>query len=273
MIYKKIEIKVDGYKETADLYTYFLDNSIEMNINRKRPVVVICPGGGYTMTSDREAEPIAMQYLAKGYHAVILRYSVEPARYPLALLQLAKTVAFLRENAAEFHIDTNKIVVQGFSAGGHLAASLGVFWKKDFIAERLGVASDMVKPNGMILSYPVITSGEFAHTGSFECLLGENCNDPDKRKEQSLEFQVSGDTPPTFLWHTVTDDCVPVENSLLLIQSMKKYDIPVEFHMYPQGGHGLSTCDELSMCPNGYGVQKECSSWLGLVKTWLRTED
>ena len=98
MIYKKIEIKVDGYKETADLYTYFLDNSIEM-----------CPGGGYTMTSDREAEPIAMQYLAKGYHAVILRYSVEPARYPLALLQLAKSVAFLRENAAEFHIDTNKM--------------------------------------------------------------------------------------------------------------------------------------------------------------------
>ena len=92
MIYKKIEIKVDGYKETADLYTYFLDNSIEMNINRKRPVVVICPGGGYTMTSDREAEPIAMQYLAKGYHSVILRYSVEPARYPLALFLHAASV-------------------------------------------------------------------------------------------------------------------------------------------------------------------------------------
>ena len=99
MIYKKIEIAVDGYKETADLYTYFLDNSIEMHINRKRPVVVICPGGGYAMTSDREAEPIAMQYLVRGYHAVILRYSVEPARYPLALLQLAKSVAFLRKNA------------------------------------------------------------------------------------------------------------------------------------------------------------------------------
>ena len=78
MIYKKIQIIVDGYEETADLYTYFLDNSVEMHINRKRPVVVICPGGAYAMTSDREAEPIAMQYLAKGYHAVILRYSVEP---------------------------------------------------------------------------------------------------------------------------------------------------------------------------------------------------
>ena len=99
------------------------------------------------MTSDREAEPIAMQYLVRGYHAVILRYSVEPARYPLALLQLAKSVAFLRKNAAEFHIDTNKIVLQGFSAGGHLAASLGVFWKKDFIAQTLGVTSDMVDGN------------------------------------------------------------------------------------------------------------------------------
>ena len=86
-------------------------------------------------------------------------------------MQLAKSVAFLRKNAAEFHIDTNKIVLQGFSAGGHLAASLGVFLKKDFIAQTLGVTSDMVKPNGMILSYPVITSGEFSHTGSFECLL------------------------------------------------------------------------------------------------------
>lgn len=104
MIYKKVEIKVEGYQETADLYTYILDNSVEMRPNRKRPVIVICPGGGYTMTSDREAEPIAMQYLARGYHAVILRYSVAPARYPLALLQLAKSVAYLREHAEEFHI-------------------------------------------------------------------------------------------------------------------------------------------------------------------------
>ena len=270
MIYKKIQIIVDGYEETADLYTYFLDNSVEMHINRKRPVVVICPGGAYAMTSDREAEPIAMQYLAKGYHAVILRYSVEPARYPLALLQLAKTVAFLRENAAEFHIDTNKIVVQGFSAGGHLAASLGVFWKKDFIAERLGVASDMVKPNGMILSYPVITSGEFAHTGSFECLLGENCNDPDKRKEQSLEFQVSGDTPPTVLWHTVTDDCVPVENSLLFFNALRKFKIPVEMHLYPVGGHGLSLANEETSHEDGGCVQKECQSWIELACKWIQ---
>ena len=235
-----------------------------------RKVAVTCPGGGNAKTSDRDAEPIAMQYLVRGYHAVILRYSVEPARYPLALLQLAKSVAFLRKNAAEFHIDTNKIVLQGFSAGGHLAASLGVFWKKDFIAQTLGVTSDMVKPNGMILSYPVITSGEFAHTGSFECLLGEDYNDLDKRKEQSLEFQVSKDTPTTFLWHTVTDDCVPVENSLLFFNALRKFEIPVEMHLYPVGGHGLSLANEETSHEDGGCVQKECQSWMELACKWMQ---
>ena len=270
MICKKIDISVDSYQETAALYTYFLDNSPEMIPDRKRPLVLICPGGGYEMTSDREAEPVAIQYIAKGYQAAILRYSVKPAKYPLALLQLAKSVAFLRENAAEFHIDVNKIVVQGFSAGGHLAASLGVFWKKNFIAETLGIDSEMVKPNGMILSYPVITSGEFAHTGSFECLLGEDYNDLDKRKEQSLEFQVSRDTPPTFLWHTVTDDCVPVENSLLFFNALRKLEIPVEMHLYPVGGHGLSLANEETSYEDGGCVQKECQSWMELACKWMQ---
>ena len=114
MICKKIDISVDSYQETAALYTYFLDNSPEMIPDRKRPLVLICPGGGYEMTSDREAEPVAIQYIAKGYQAAILRYSVKPAKYPLALLQLAKAVAHLREYADEYHIDTEKIVVQGF---------------------------------------------------------------------------------------------------------------------------------------------------------------
>lgn len=270
MFCKKIEIKVEGYQEIADLYTYILDNSVEMNPERKRPVIVICPGGGYEMTSDREAEPIAMQYLARGYHAVILRYSVAPARYPLALTQLAKSVAYLREHAEEFHIDTDKIILQGFSAGAHLAASLGVFWKEKFISEVLHTEAEMVRPNAMILSYPVITSGKFAHMGSFEALLGENSNDSEKRKKQSLECQVTQDTPPTFLWHTVTDDCVPVENSLLFFEALHKYNVPVEMHLYPAGGHGLSLANEETSYGDGGGIQPECQSWMELACTWIR---
>ena len=138
------------------------------------------------------------------------------------------------------------------------------------LAETLGIDSEMVKPNGMILSYPVITSGEFAHTGSFECLLGEDYNDLDKRKEQSLEFQVSRDTPPTFLWHTVTDDCVPVENSLLFFNALRKLEIPVEMHLYPVGGHGLSLANEETSYEDGGCVQKECQSWMELACKWMQ---
>ena len=161
MIHEKIEIQLKNSAYKANLYTYFLDNSPEIAPERKRPVVLICPGGGYRGTSDREAEALAVKFMAMGYHAAILRYSVDPARFPEALLQLATAVSMLRENADKWHIDTEKIVVQGSSAGGHLAASLGVFWNTALVTETLGIDAEKVRPNGLMLSYPVITSGAF----------------------------------------------------------------------------------------------------------------
>ena len=125
-----IEEKTKDYNE-AWIETYFWQESEELYPGQKRPVIVICPGGAYCMTSDREAEAIAVRFMGMGYHAVVLRYSVAPARYPVALRQLAKTVALLRENSDKWHIEKNKIIVSGFSAGGHLAASLGVFWNTE----------------------------------------------------------------------------------------------------------------------------------------------
>lgn len=268
MIHERIDIKIEGHKESAKLYTYFLDNSEEVNPERIRPVIIICPGGGYEMTSDREAEAIAVKFLAAGYHAVVLRYSVYPALYPTALLQLAKTVAFLREHAKKYHIDTDKIIIQGSSAGGHLAASYGVFWrKKAFLSEILQVKKELLCPNGLLLSYPVITSGEKAHEGSFVHLLGDNLDK--MRKEMSLEYQVSADTPPTFLWHTAADDTVPVENSLLFFQALHAYNIPVEMHIYPVGGHGLGLANKETALLNGYGIQPECQSWVSLAIDWI----
>lgn len=206
MIHEKIEIQLKDSEFKANLFTYFLDNSPEIEPERKRSVVLICPGGGYQMTSDREAEALAVRFMAMGYHAAILRYSVAPARFPEALLQLATAVAMLRENAEKWHIDTEKIVVQGSSAGGHLAASLGVFWNKPFVAEALGMDSEKFRPNGLMLSYPVITSGEKAHKGSFESVLGEDYADEEKRRFLSLEYNVTKDTPSTFLWHTAPEE-------------------------------------------------------------------
>lgn len=269
MIHKKIEIKARGMEAVGNLYTYFLDSSIEMRPNEKRPVILMCPGGGYEMTSDREAEPMAMQFLAMGYHVAVLRYSVCPVRYPAALLQVAESVLYLKEHADEYHIDSEKIVVQGCSAGGHLAANYGIAWNSPFLTKLMGMENDPERlcVAGLLLCYPVITSGEKAHEESFRNLLGEQYEE--KKEELSLENQVTPDTPPTFLWHTATDETVPVENSLYFFQSCLQQGVSAELHIYPVGGHGLSLANEETCRANGIGVQKECQSWIGLAQTWL----
>lgn len=269
MIHNKIEIKARGMEAVGNLYTYFLDSSIEMRPNEKRPVILMCPGGGYEMTSDREAEPMAMQFLAMGYHVAILSYSVCPVRYPAALLQVAESVLYLKEHADEYHIDPEKIVVQGCSAGGHLAANYGIAWNSPFLTKLMGMENDpeRLRVAGLLLCYPVITSGEKAHEESFRNLLGEQYEE--KKEELSLENQVTPDTPPTFLWHTATDETVPVENSLYFFQACLQQGVSAELHIYPVGGHGLSLANEETCRANGIGVQKECQSWIGLAQTWL----
>lgn len=269
MIHKKIEIKARGMEAVGNLYTYFLDSSIEMRPNEKRPVILMCPGGGYEMTSDREAEPMAMQFLAMGYHVAILRYSVCPVRYPAALLQVAESVLYLKEHTDEYHIDPEKIVVQGCSAGGHLAANYGIAWNSPFLTKLMGMENDpeQLCVAGLLLCYPVITSGEKAHEESFRNLLGEQYEE--KKDELSLENQMTPDTPPTFLWHTATDETVPVENSLYFFQACLQQGVSAELHIYPVGGHGLSLANEETCRANGIGVQKECQSWIGLAQTWL----
>lgn len=270
MIHETIFLKEEGSLEKSCIRTYLIEDSPEIKI-KKRPVVVVCPGGGYSYLSDREGEILALQYNAMGFHAVVLKYSVDPARYPTALLEMGRTVMLLRQKAEEWHIDKDKIIVSGASAGGHLAASYGMFWTEDIIRDKLtGKPCDreVLRPNGMILHYPVITSGEYAHRDSFRFLLGDKYDLlVDK---MSLENQVNKDTPPAFIWHTFEDGLVPVENSLLLVSAMRKERIPVEFHMYPKGGHGLSLATELTQTPEGNEVVTCCQSWIDLVKTWIK---
>lgn len=175
MIHETYQISVPGSLPDTKLITYIQGDFQDVAISA-RPLVLVCPGGGYVGTCDREGEPLAMQFLAMGYHAAVLKYSCAPAVFPTALAELACSVRLIREHAQEWHVEPRKIIVLGCSAGGHLAASLGVFWKRDFLAQFLGAEDcdrSVFRPDGMILCYPVITSGEFAHRGSFENLLGE----------------------------------------------------------------------------------------------------
>ena len=272
MIYEKIKISdiCSKLKESkAVISAYIPDNSEEININKKRATIVICPGGGYGFTSDREAEPIALKFMAQGFNAIVLRYSVAPTRYPNALLELAETFNYVRKKENQWNVDKEKVIVCGFSAGGHLAGSLGVLWNNEFIEKDLGVNKENIKPNGMILCYPVITAGEFAHRGSFDNLLGEEESEKNRYK-LSLENLVSNDTPKTFLWHTFSDTTVPVENSLLFANALAKNKVSFELHVYPNGGHGMALCDErTAMNGKEEHIDEHLATWFNLACQWI----
>ena len=167
---EKIAIGNDG----ACLETYFLGAFPDLLNSHRRPAVLICPGGAYCVCSDREAEPIALALCARGISAAVLRYPCAPAaRFPVQLCAAAQAVAWLKGHAEENNLDPLQISIMGFSAGGHLAASLGVFWDRPFLARETGLSPEDMRPAKLVLGYPVITSGEFITQPSFLHLLGE----------------------------------------------------------------------------------------------------
>lgn len=278
MIYEKIPVCPDG--GAGAVLTCFVKENTKEKPDAKRKAVIVCPGGGYEFCSSRETDPVAFQFLAMDCQAFVLDYSVAPAVFPQALRELAAAVALVRARAEEWHIDPEQVYLCGFSAGGHLAASLGTFWNREFvwkgILDETGEkkAAQTIRPDGLILSYPVITSGEFAHQGSFEHLSGSKReNDPDAWELLSLEKQAGPQLPPVFLWHTYTDGTVPVEGSLLYAVALKKAGIRLEMHIFPEGRHGLSLANEETVKAEDDGrgtyVVPACQEWISLVKRWL----
>lgn len=239
----------DGFRPTMDSYV--------LGGDRVRGAVLVCPGGGYQYTSPREGEPVALQLNAAGLHAFVLHYSVAPRRHPLPLLDAARALEIIRERAAEWKVEPDAVAAMGFSAGAHLAASLGVRWEQNYVARR---------PCALVLCYPVISSGEFAHRGSFESLAGPG---PEAQALVSLEGRVDEATPPCFLWHTYDDGSVPLENSLLFAQALRSRDVPFELHVYPRGRHGFSLATPETDDGN-YGSDPHVASWMRLCVEWLQ---
>lgn len=266
MINKKIElwseehIEANNFKKVEPyLDTYFLSG------NNNRPCILICPGGEYAEVSEREAEPVAIRFNAEGFHAAVLYYSVSPHLHPQPLYDLSRAMCILRENMDDWNIE--EIAVCGFSAGGHLAASLGVYsdiFKKE---EVYGINKNMTRSDAFVLNYPVISFEDFANNSSIQNLLGAN---PGQEfiDMMTLQKHVTKNNPPVFLWHTLEDDSVPVENSLMFADSLRKNNVPFELHIFPEGGHGMSLATKETAEKKGQ-INNHVSGWFKLCVEWL----
>lgn len=210
------------------LLTVYLRDCVEtMPLAMERPLVLVVPGGGYSHVSAREGDPVALQFAA--------------------------AIGLVRQHAAAWHVQPDKIAACGFSAGGHLALSGAVL-------EVPGLP-DPPRPDAVILGYPVITAGEYAHRGSFVQLAGE---DPAAQQAFSLEDKITPRTPPVFVWHTMEDETVPVENTLLLVSALHRAGVPCEAHLFEKGCHGTSLSTAEVNHPSAHR-----SRWLTLAREWL----
>ena len=224
--------------------------------------IIVFPGGGYSHLSGiKEGSDVAKWLKSLGISAFVVKYRLG-MRYhqPNQLLDAARAMRTVRAKAKEWNIDAGRIGILGFSAGGHLASTLGTHFDAGRADAKDEIERISSRPDLMILLYPVITMGEFAHQGSKLNLLGPDPT-PELVKLYSNELQVTKDTPPTFLVHTMTDKTVPVENSLMFVSALRKAGVPFELHLYEQGPHGfgLAPADPILAT-----WAARCADWLGV---------
>lgn len=268
MIHENIQLTPVMEGTNPYVETFLFSASPEILVS-KRPLILICPGGGYEYLSAREGESIALTFNAMGYNSAIIHYTPAPATYPTSLLEVAASVKFFKDNADFYGIDADKIVLWGASAGGHLVASFATGYFRDEVTSYFHVSDDYLKPAGLMLSYPVITSGEYAHRGSFDHLLGDLKNDAEMLKYTSIENRVNEKMPPAFVWHTFTDTSVPVQNSFLLADAMRRANVSLELHIFPTGGHGLALANDITLSPWKKEIDEGAQQWVALARNWL----
>ena len=266
--------------ETVDLYEYFnfskpkdtkglltiyaLDNNSETGLKRERSAMLVIPGGGYTFVSSREGESVAISYVSRGIQSFVLDYSTGPSFvYPVHLREAAMAMIFIRENAKKYHVDPETVGCIGFSAGGHLCGCLGNAFNSPDIADLRNC--DFVRPTAIILSYPVtIYSPEIhSHRGSFINLTAGN---HELAKTLALDKLVTKLSSPAFMWHTVTDELVPVYGTIELSRVYHDHNVPFELHLFANGQHGLSIATDEVNSPN-----ESVQPWFDLSVTWLKS--
>lgn len=267
MLYKKVQLDKDD--KNVFLEVYIADALMGFTRN----AILVIPGGAYgCVCSEREGEPVAMAFMPYGYNAFVLHYSVSSnsdKTFPSQLIQASMAMKHIKDHAEEYNINPDKVFVTGFSAGGHLTASLGIMWNKKEIYEAIDMPYGYNKPTGIMPIYPVITSeSAYINLLSFQNLLGSTEVTKEMMDVVSLEKHVTMDSSPAYIVHTSNDEGVHVKNSMLLANAYIEAGMTVELHIYPDGPHGMALGNKITECGNPKWVDECFADWVKNAVKW-----
>ena len=275
-------------KPEITLTAYLWDASPELP-SQPRPAVLICPGGGYLYLSDREAEPIALRFMAMGYQAFVLRYSIfrgegsEPQDcvYPEPILDVGRAMLAIRAHAEDWRVDAARVAVCGFSAGGHNVLMYARLWNAPALTEPLACAPEDIRPAACIAGYPV-TDGSIIWNalpeddpimGLFRryalAIMGTEYPSEAQVRDASPALGDASAMPPTFLWATSEDGLVNVRHTLHMAEALSLAGVPFEVHIFEKGGHGLALADQTTT-NHPWEWNEDAAGWINLCGAWLR---
>ena len=283
MLHQRIRVPTSG-GASIQMDVYVPEASQEIHADVRRPAIVVAPGGGHRFCNLAEAEPVALRFLMEGFNVFVVWYRVYDAGaplpegygtldwweasqshvFPLPQQDVAACVAHVRARAQAWRTDPDRIAVMGFSAGAYLAACLGGLWHHADLWKEMGLSPEQVRPNALALSYPVTVADHDGLPIVFERMTGQK--DPQKHQAVSVPGWVTEAYPPTFMWHTFTDELVKVQNSIRLSKALTAAGVLNELHVFHKGRHGLTVCSDLT------GTRlKECEQWPAMAARFLRT--
>ena len=295
-----MQIQRQALNDSASLTAYVAEPEVGYRLYRKRPGIVLAPGGAYLMHATREKEGVALEFLAKGYNVFLLEYSLgfssrevretmppqldTDHRFPLPLLEMLQSIHIIKQRADEWNTDASRLFLMGFSAGGHLCGAAGVFWNDPQYIRQLPFApvGDELKAAGMILCYPLMNAcpkealainapdnSEAALIRDF--LYGTRTPNQSQIDALDLTKHVTKDTVPTFLWHSIDDPVVLPKDSTRFILAMQEAGVECEYHLYDRGGHGIGLANRIYAHNDGE-IMPDLAAWTAMADAWMQRQ-
>ncbi|MBR3225441.1 MAG: alpha/beta hydrolase [Atopobiaceae bacterium] len=298
MHYEEVFLSEDG---AARLDCYLLDPEVATGVYKTRPALLIAPGGAYLKLAHREGEPVATRFLGMGYNVFVLHYHVyvtappaEPdgmpqvdtsSHYPLQIVDAMRAMAYVREHANEWDVDTNRVYTLGFSAGAHVVGSLAERFDDVELLAQAGTTAEVARPSGLVLCYPMVSAGKLCHKGSgntpeqakmvkliTRAVFGKDDPSSEEFARVDLRKHVRPNMPRTFVWQTGEDEVVTSYETTELVALLQRAGVPVEFHLYERGIHGMALADRSTASREDL-LNDEAATWAGLCANWLALDD